>query len=242
VPAPGEIEGIGLATDREDYRAPHRGDRSQSDAATRRRPFWSVPLWSRWRRRRIASGGAPGGGGGRRAARSGSLHRHPVRVPRASNWLLAPGVAIRMNWRGSCPDRSGCSARRRRSVIPSRGPVCRSRPRWPVAADLLALIGVRGGARLFLIRPSGSPTYGARPSPGGAGKPPWPTTTGFDRRLGINRGAGAHRARCFSDPWSAQDFGEVLSAPARWAAGGSGTGDEAIGYLLARRVLDEVRS
>ena len=44
---------------------------------------------------------------------------------------------------------------------------------------------------------------------------------------------------CFSDPWSAQGFGEVLGA--RGALGLLALGSEgaAVGYLLARQVLDE---
>jgi len=44
---------------------------------------------------------------------------------------------------------------------------------------------------------------------------------------------------CFSDPWSAQGFAEVMSTPGSLALLGLGAGQQAIGYLLARRVLDE---
>lgn len=44
---------------------------------------------------------------------------------------------------------------------------------------------------------------------------------------------------CFSDPWSAQGFGEVLGARGALGLLALGTDGVAVGYLLARRVLDE---
>ncbi len=44
---------------------------------------------------------------------------------------------------------------------------------------------------------------------------------------------------CFTDPWSAQGFGEVLAAPGSLALLGVGADGAAVGYVLARRVLDE---
>ncbi len=44
---------------------------------------------------------------------------------------------------------------------------------------------------------------------------------------------------CFTDPWSAQGFGEVLAAPGSLALLGVSGDGAAIGYVLARRVLDE---
>ena len=44
---------------------------------------------------------------------------------------------------------------------------------------------------------------------------------------------------CFTDPWSAQGFNEVLATPGSLALLGVGSDGTAIGYLLARRVLDE---
>ncbi|HKV73554.1 MAG TPA: ribosomal protein S18-alanine N-acetyltransferase [Gemmatimonadales bacterium] len=44
---------------------------------------------------------------------------------------------------------------------------------------------------------------------------------------------------CFTDPWSAQGFGEVLATPGSVALLGVGADGAAVGYVLARRVLDE---
>jgi ribosomal-protein-alanine N-acetyltransferase len=44
---------------------------------------------------------------------------------------------------------------------------------------------------------------------------------------------------CFSDPWSAQGFAEVLGARGALGLLALGAGSAAVGYLLARLVLDE---
>jgi len=44
---------------------------------------------------------------------------------------------------------------------------------------------------------------------------------------------------CFSDPWSAQGFAEVLGTPGALGLLALGPDDAAVGYLLARQVLDE---
>jgi ribosomal-protein-alanine N-acetyltransferase len=46
-------------------------------------------------------------------------------------------------------------------------------------------------------------------------------------------------AECFPDPWSEDAFGELLASPGGLALAAVDQGDRVIGYLVARRILDE---
>src|SRR5882672_11285694 len=157
----GEIEGIVLGDGPGGFTGLRIGATvAKAMLRTRRRPFWSVPSLvamaaaaDRERRGALVVAVAD--------ALRGQVFATAIRSrPQGIELVLAPGVAHPDELARQLPGPDRVVVRDEGvPVIPSPWAGLPVSTRWPVAADLLALIGVRGGARLVSHPAEWEPDY-----------------------------------------------------------------------------------